>query len=260
MLRFSIAILLATAIPLVGQQSSTSKGVTVSLIPVGSNSDAYWEGDGPGMRAIAIDPDAAPPRTLTVRTREGLKTIPTTLNRPTPALPVREGRLRVFANGDVDPEKEEPPLFGEYTISGATGHYDVFLNRDPKRKNWEDAQAVTLSSSPSVFPLGSIRLINLCNENIIVRVGNENIKLAARKVKVHQPAESSSRKGLTAVQAAHADANGNPKIFLRTGVPSSPDERTNVIFYPGREGKSPCKATWFQQIPPVPLVEKKEES
>ncbi len=251
MIRLSLALVVAAAPLAPAQESEKAPPVTASLIPVGANSDAYWEGDGPGMRAIALDPDAAPPASLTVRTRKGLETIPTTLNRPTPALPVREGRLRVFANGEAGPD-EDPEVFGEFSISGNTGHYDVFLNRHPKRKGWDDAQAMTLPSSSANFPNGSFRLINLCDVPVMVRLGKKTVSVAARKARLHRPGENADGRML-AIQAAYPEKDGSARVFLRTGIKASSSDRTNVIFYPGRDPKKPCKATWYAQIPPSPL-------
>jgi hypothetical protein len=241
-----------------GQQSDKDPPLTASLIPVGGNSDAYWEGDGPGMRAIALDPGAAPPASLTVRTRKGFKTIPTTLNRPTPALPVRKGKLRVFADGEAAPE-EEPELFAEFVVPGTSGHFDIFLNRDPKRKDWEGAQVMTLPSSINSFPQGSFRLINLCEVPVMVRVGRETVGVPARKVKFHRPGAGTDGRML-ALQALYRTEEGTAELFLRTGIKASGSERTNVIFYPGRDPKKPCRATWFNQVSPTPLEEDEEAS
>jgi hypothetical protein len=246
-----LAILSIPAAP--AQQSAEKSSVTASLVPVGTNSDAYWEGDGPGMRAIALDPGAAPPSTLTVRTRKGFETIPTILNRPSPALPVSKGSLRVFADGKAGPEGE-PKLFAEVAIPGEAGHYDVFLNRHPKSKDWDGAQLMTLPSSTSSFPEGSFRLINLCEFPVMVRLGKQTIRVSARKAQLHRPDPETAGRIIT-LQALHQSEGGGAELFLRTGIRADGRDRTNLIFYPGRDPKKPCKATWFIQIPPSPLEE-----
>ncbi|MCH7227368.1 hypothetical protein [Haloferula sp. A504] len=210
------------------------------------------------MRAIALDPEAAPPSTLTIRTRKGFQTIPTILNRPSPVLPVRAGKLRVFANGEAGPD-EEPELFGEFAIPGTSGHYDIFLNRDPKRKDWEKAQAIILPASSTAFPEGSFRLVNLCGIPVMVRVGKETLQLAARKARLHRAGPGTDGRMLT-LQALYQAGDGSARLFLRTGIKASSRDRTNIIFYPGRDPKKPCKATWFTQIPPSPLNEDEDET
>ena len=256
MIRPALCIALSILIPLKAAETDLEKNpaVTASIIPVGANSDAYWEGDGPGMRAIALDPDAAPPATLSFRTKKGLLTIPTTLNRPSPAMPVMAGRLRVFANSEAI-ENEDPPLFADFPITAASGHYDIYVTRSPKRKTWEDPESLTLPSDSQSFPMGSFRLINLCNQGVKARIGTQVVNVPAGKARIH-PLPSASQGKLVAVQAAHAD-KGEVKIFLRSGIRISGQERANLIFYPGRDAKNPCKATWYHQ--PVPSLMTAEE-
>lgn len=241
------------------QDEDKEPALTASLIPVGSGSDAYWEGDGPGMRAVALDPEAAPPKTLSVRTRDGLATIPASLNRPSPALPVREGSLRVFANTEAS-DDGEPPLFGEYAIAAGSGHFDIFVNRDPEEEGWDDAQSLTLPASTDRFPMGAVRLINLSGQTVKARLGTEMITVPSREVRIHRPGAEADDKLMT-VQAAHARRGGDgARVFLRTGIKGDSSGRTNLIFYPGRDPEEPVKATWYRQIPPAPIGPSEEDA
>lgn len=259
MIRPIAAIALFCGLPLSAQESDPEKNpsVTASIIPVGANSDAYWEGDGPGMRAIALDPDAAPPSTLSFKTKKGLLTIPTTLNRPSPAMPVIGGRLRVFANSEVG-ENEEPPLFADFPISAASGHFDIFVSRSPARKTWEQPESLVLPSDTTAYPMGSFRLVNLCNQGVKARIGQEIVNVPAGKAKIFAPS-ASTRGKLVAVQAAHAD-KGEVKIFLRSGIRVDSDQRANLVFYPGRDSKNPCKATWYHQSSPSLMTASKDKA
>ena len=218
---------------------------TVSLIPVGSNSDAYWTGDGPSIRAIALDPGAAPPSTLCVRSKKGTITIPTILNRPSMAIPVKNNKLQVFANATPDPEGELP-LFGEFAIP-STGHYDLFLNRDDKRKDWEKSQSMVLPTDLSKFPNGSFRVVNLCPEPIQIKIGTAVLTVGPRRALIHQPKEAAGK--LLILQAVRKDGDSLQWI-LRTGMKVAADQRGNVVFYSGRSTKEPIKATTYYQSDP----------
>ena len=93
----------------------------------------------------------------------------------------------------------------------------------------------------------------------MVRLGRENIVAAARKVKVFRPGTGTEGRML-ALQAFYRTEEGKAELFLRTGIKASGRERTNVVFYPGRDPKKPCKATWFHQVPPAPLEDDEEAS
>jgi len=259
MIRSTLALALSVLTSLVAAETDPEKNptITASIIPVGANSDAYWEGDGPGMRAIALDPDAAPPATLSFRTKKGLLTIPTTLNRPSPAMPVIGGKLRVFANSEAI-EDQDPPLFAEFPISSGSGHFDIFVSRSPKRKTWEKPESLILPSNTTSFPMGSFRLINLCSQGVKAKIGTKVVDVPAGKSRICPPPASSQGK-LVAVQAAHAD-NGEARIFLRSGIRVGSDQRANLVFFPGRDAKTPCKATWYHQSSPSLMTAKQEKS
>lgn len=221
--------------------------VTASLIPVGANSDAYWVGDGPGIRAIALDPGAAPPATLAIRDRKGFLTIPTILNRPSPALPVRAGSLRVFASqqpGDAG----DPPLFANFKLPETPGHYDIFLNRAENQKGWDEADSLILPASTSAFSPGSFRLVNLSAMPVRWKIGNQIVDLAPRRARMVRPGRTGR---LIPFQAAHRADDGF-QIILQTGIRLASDQRANVIAYPGRNPKKPCEITWYYQFEPTP--------
>lgn len=227
---------------------------TASLVPVGSNSDAYWVGDGPNMRAIALDPGAAPPATLTVRTRTGLVTIPTILNRPSIALAASGDKLKVFANAEPG-QNGDPPVFGEYQLSNIPGHHDIFLNRSPKNKDWQEAESLVLRAGKDVFPDGSFRVINLCHEPIAVRIGADQLTVEPRRARIQRPASLPNRP--IPLQAARKDGN-NVQWILRSGMSLDATQRANLVFYPGRESKTPCQATTYYQFDPAPLEPKEK--
>lgn len=243
---------LLTLLPLAVAAQSPSEeekapALTASLIPVGANSDAYWVGDGPGIRAIPLDPEAAPPATLAVREREGLKTIPTILNRPSPALRVRAGTLRIYEGQEAGSDGE-PPLFAEFRLPPTPGHYDIFLNRAADRKGWQDAESLILPASPTAFPDGTFRLVNLSAAPVKWRIGGEITDLAPRSARI-VPLRTGSAGKLVPVQAAHADGDAY-KIILQTGIRLAADQRANLIVYPGRNPKKPCEVTWYYQSEP----------
>lgn len=236
------------AFPLSAQQQQSEKAqVTASLVPVGANSDAYWVGDGPGIRAVALDPDAAPPNTLSVRSKKGFKVIPGLLNHPSIALPVASGTLRVFANNQGSEDKD-PPIFGEFKIPATVGHYDIFLNRSKDQKGWDKPESMVLASSETVFQPNSFRLVNLCDQPIKVKIASITGSLAPRSSKI-VPMEAITSAKLIPVQAVHAN-DDDLRFILRTGIRLEPGQRANVVFYPGRDPKKPCLATWFHQTDP----------
>lgn len=96
--------------------------------------------------------------------------------------------------------------------------------------------------------MGSFRLINLCNQGVKARIGQEIVNVPAGKARVWAPPTSTQGK-LVAVQAAHA-AKGEVKIFLRSGIRVGSDLRANLVFYPGRDSKNPSKETWYHQSSP----------
>lgn len=232
----------------VAQTSQANKGITASLVPIGANSDAYWEGNGPGIRAIAIDPDAAPPATLCVRQDKGFLDIPGILNRPSIAIPVIGEKMRVFANKNGS-TGEDPPLFGEFSIPQTPGHYDIFLNRSKKNKGWEKPEFLVQPSSTTVFQPESFRVINLCDQLIQVKIGNAIRSIDPRAVKIIRIALN-NKVMLIAVQAA-AGNDEQQQMILRTGIRMEPGQRANVVFYPGRDKAKPYLATWFHQIESV---------
>lgn len=232
-----------------GDDAESPPAITASLVPVGTNSDAYWVGEGPGIRAIPLDPGAAPPATLSIRDRKGFKTIPTILNRPSPALEVRGGSLRVFAGPSAGPDGD-PPLFAEFKLPETPGHYDIFLNRAADRDDWEKAESMILPASATGFPAGSLRLINLSPLTVSWKIGDEVLNLGPRRTKVVSPASGPGGR-LVPVMAAHAEGDGH-RIIVRTGVRIAPGDRANLITYPGRSPKKPCEVTWYYQIGPNP--------
>lgn len=236
-----------TASPLAAQEKSAKPPFTASLVPIGANSDAYWEGGGPGMRAIALDPDAAPPATLCVRTKKGFGTIPGVLNRPSIALPVSGGILRVFANPDGSEDKD-PPLFGDFKIPQTPGHYDVFLTRAKETKGWDKPDSLVLPSNQTDFPPDSFRLVNLCDQPIKAKIASTSVTLGPRSVKI-VPTPVKGAMTLISVQAVHA--NGDElRFIIRTGIRLEMGQRANLVFYPGRDPQKPCLATWFHQAEP----------
>lgn len=253
-----IALFSAACLPGPGLRAQSETGktapppVTASLVPVGANSDSYWVGDGPGMRAVPLDPGAAPPATLSIRHRKGFVVIPAILNRPSMALPVSAGTLRVFATPDVAPDEETPPVFGDFKIPTTPGHYDVFLNRSQSRKDWSKPEHLVLGSSPAAFPPDTFRIINLCALPIRAVLGATTIDLPPRQARM-TPVPAGTSGKLVPVQAAHPTSEG-PRIFLRTGIKLMPRQRANLIFYPGRDSKKPCQATWFYQSDPGPMA------
>lgn len=235
------------ASPLTAQKKPDEPQFTASLVPVGANSDAYWEGDGPGIKAIALDPDAAPPATLCVRNKKGFETIPGVLNRPSIALPAPGGILRVFAN-DQGSDEEDPPLFGEFKIPQTPGHYDIFLNRAKQSKGWEKAESLVLPSNKTIFPPGSFRLVNLCDQQIRVKIAAKTLTIEPRSVRiVATPVRGAMT--LIPVQAVHAKGD-DLRYIIRTGIRLEDGQRANLVFYPGRDAKKPCLATWFHQAEP----------
>jgi hypothetical protein len=239
-----------TAEPAPPGEKTRKPAVTASLIPVGANSDAYWVGDGPGIRAIALDPGAAPPATLTIRQRDGLQTIPTILNRPSPALTAPAGRLRVY-RGQQTGEDGEPPLFADFKLPETPGHYDIFLNRAKDRKDWEDAESLILPASSAAFPLGSFRLVNLSAKPVQFKIGKQLVKLAPRRARTVRAASSGR---LIPIRAAHADGESF-RIILQTGIRLTSDQRANLVIYPGRQAKKPCEVIWYYQSVPEPLIQ-----
>jgi hypothetical protein len=222
--------------------------VTASLVPIGANSDAYWTGDGPGMRAVALDPDAAPPATLCVRRRGGgFQTIPGILNRPSIALPVTAGLLRVFASQQVV-EKEDPPLFGSFNIPATAGHYDIFLNRSDKQKGWENAESMVLSANPADYPPGALRAINLSALAVKLKINSEVLDLAPRSTKIIPSGIGETAKLVPVLALRTSDQE--TQWIIRTGIRMSADLRANLVIFPGREAKKPCKATWYYQSEP----------
>ncbi len=236
-----------TASPLTAQEKAEKPPFTASLVPVGANSDAYWEGDGPGLKAIALDPDAAPPATLCVRTKKGFETIPGVLNRPSIALPVTGGILRVFANQDGSEDKD-PPLFGDFKIPQTPGHYDVFLNRAKESKGWDKVQSLVLPSNKTDFQPDSFRLVNLCDQPIKAKIGSTTLNIGPRSVKI-VPTPVKGAMTLISVQAVHANGDAL-RFIIRTGIRLEAGQRANLVFYPGRDPEKPCLATWFHQAEP----------
>ena len=257
-LRQTVTLLLVSAAsPLTAQSVAEKPQFTASLVPIGANSDAYWTGDGPGIKAVALDPDAAPPATLCVRDKKGFKVIPGTLNRPSIALPAASGVLRVFAdqNGSED---QDPPLFGNFKIPTTPGHYDIFLNRAKERKGWDKPEFMVLPSSKTAFQPDSFRLVNLCDQPIKAKVAAATVTLRPRSVKI-VPAPNKGTMTLISVQAVHA--NGDElRFIIRTGIRLEPGQRANLVFYPGRDPKKPCLATWFHQAEPETEPMKKTET
>lgn len=232
-----------------GVGAEEENGATASLVPVGANSDAYWSGDGPGLRAVALDPGAAPPATLTVRDREGFKTVPTILNRPSPALPVRAGRLRIFS-GPPSTVNGEPPVFADFKLPrDATDHYDIFLTRAGGRPDWTDAESLILASSEMSFPQGAFRLVNLTAMPVKWKVGAELINLDPRRARV-VPRATDPFNSPVPVQAGHGGGDGF-RVILRTGIHLAEGQRVNLIVYPGRDPRKPCEVIWYFQFPPT---------
>ncbi len=236
-----------TAAPLTAQEKPKKPQVTASLVPIGANSDAYWEGDGPGIKAIALDPEAAPPATLCVRNKKGFETIPGILNRPSIALPATGGILRVFAN-DQGSDEKDPPLFGEFKIPQTPGHYDIFLNRAKESKGWDKAESLVLPSDKTSFPPDSFRLVNLCDQRIRAKIAANTLTIEPRTVRiVATPVKGTMT--LISVQAVHANGD-DLRFIIRTGIRLEDEQRANLVFYPGRDAEKPCLATWFHQAEP----------
>lgn len=225
--------------------------VTASLIPVGASSDARWLGEEASIRAVALDPGAAPPRNLLVRSNKGYVPVPTILNRPTPALPVREGLLRVAVGGEID-EEGNPPTFGVYEISGESDHYDIFLTRRSDRKDWTDAMSLVLPSSNRRFPENSIRVVNLCSVVVLLRLDESKVAIHPRRAAVHRVLGESDGRTIH-VEAAHPEGE-EWNIFLRTILKLPQGGRINLIVYPIRGSEEGCRATWFHQFNPDKLL------
>jgi len=249
----NLGVLCLLLLPVMAEEAGQEKAkpqpaaITASLVPVGSSSDAYWTGDGPGVKAVAIDPDAAPPAVWTVRSRSGFVDVPSTLNRPTAALPVAGGMLRVFA-GKQAGKDGEPPLFGAFPIPAEPGHYEVFLNRSPERKTWEEPERMILASSQAAFPNGSFRIVNLHAGTVLVKIGGTQVDVPARRSVIHTPQAAAAGR-MIQVQAARP-VGKQVEWILRTGVRVEVAQRVNLVFYPSRNPKSPCTATWYYQYDP----------
>lgn len=243
------------AVPSAAQDEKKPRA-TASLIPVGSNSDAYWVGEGPGIRAVAIDPGAAPPQSLAVETRDGLVTIPTILNRPSPGLPVVGETLTVYASTTAA-EDEKPPLFADFKIPSGSGHHDVFLARAADKATWEDPTAMVLRSNPTSFPAGSIRLVNLDSRPVRVQIGNASFDVAPTRATLATSDKLPAGK-LLPIRAANPGKDG-PLWIMRTGIRHDTSGRTNVIFYPSRKKDEAAKVVWYAQFDPESLTQEEDD-
>ena len=221
------------------KQSAASQH-TASFIPVGPRSKPKSVGQGADMRFVATDPDALPPRRLSLDREGAESSLFTNLNRPTVPVSVPPGPLSLYDTSTIA-EGASAPRFLTIDIPESPGHYDVFFTRDTKRADWTDCDTLVLPGSETDFPPNTVRLINLSDHPTIALINEERVALRPGGVQFAPfTGEQVTIKG-----AFRAEERW--RVLLNTRIASGDNSRINIVFYPRRSERTPAAASVYFQ-------------
>lgn len=223
----------------------------VSIIPVGISSDSRWVGKGVKMRAIAIDPGAAPPRPifLTQSAKEKVE-LNFSLNSASERFPLKQPIVQL--NKQTSPgTKDSPPTFAPYNqknLGNRPGAYSVVYARAHDQKDWKKPISMTLNDNYDVFPKGSIRFINLSPIPVAVKIGSSSPqKLSPGKTIIWKTSEFGSHQ----LKIGYQDKKKEIHYTFNSQVRVTQESRMNLCTFPVPQKTKPMTTRGFTTPPPI---------
>lgn len=124
----------------------------------------------------------------------------------------------------------------------------VVLWRDPQKKSWDAARSTVMADDATVFPAGTVRLMNLLPTTARFVFPERMIDVKAGAVLVLPlPVETAP------VQIRVLDAEQNWRSIFQSAITQGPGERGNVILYraDGVSPRSPVKVLMLRERAPA---------
>lgn len=133
-----------------------------------------------------------------------------------------------------------------------TGDFLVVLWRDPQKKTWDAARALTLPDDATTFPAGSLRILNISRTPANVVIGEEKLILLPGKSVLRQIPTGSP----LPFEIHLAATNGPLKRLYAADIQQNAGERGMALIYEadGENPRRPVKVSVQREpAPPLPV-------
>lgn len=253
--RISILLLLVSSITHISAQDESrankrSKKPHISLIAIGDPPPITLSVGKDKLSTYNIPPKSErPPSALYFKDPKrdkGLKKFGLALNRPSSPIPRPSSQtLQLFENpGDAGNFEKTPYL--QMNLPKEKSNLTVFLVRNRNSQSWErNPQVYPFSDNLESYPPSSLRVINLSNMPLYMKIGTSKFNLKPQQMRIlNLPVKT---QGIIDYAVAAKTNKGQMQTVAQNGLVYYKNSRLNLVMYAtdSKKATKPISSTTF---------------